>query len=120
MRKLVSVLAIVGCLAIVGVVLRPNLTHRFYVKTYLRHSQGIHPGTLVRVNGVEVGTVKNLTVKPELKEQKIEVLMVLDNTVRHAIPADSSVLLSADGVLGPTILEIDTTKTSAPPVENYG
>ena len=120
MKKIASLFVIISCLAAVGFVLYRNLTHNFYVKTYLRNVQSISPGTSVHINGVEVGMVKRLTITPESSENKVEVLMALGNSARQTIPADSTVWLSADGVLGPTVLEIDTTKATGPIIQNYG
>ncbi len=61
---------------------------------------GIDPGDAVRVNGVEKGEVKSVS----LREQDVIITMKLDVSVR--IPEDSKVILQTRGIMGERIVSI--------------
>jgi ABC-type transporter Mla subunit MlaD len=119
MRKMLLVLVVV--LAAVGLwfSLQSHPTYRLSLRTYFHHAQSLQPGTPVWVDGVEVGSVTSISVRPELSELPVEVLMETrtpyDLRIRGSI-----VSLSAQGVLGPAVLEIDTRRSTGPPVLNGG
>jgi ABC-type transporter Mla subunit MlaD len=48
------------------------------VKAYFTNASGLRDGANVRVAGVDVGSVKSVRVRPELKEEPVEVVMVLN------------------------------------------
>jgi ABC-type transporter Mla subunit MlaD len=50
----------------------------------------------------------------------VEVFISIGTPYHLSIPCDSTAELSAQGVLGPTVVEIDTRKATGPPVANNG
>ena len=108
-------LAGVAVLALLFVVLRP-LGHKLVVKAYFTNAIGLRAGARVRLAGVDVGSVKTVRARPELKETPVEVVMVLNPQYDLNIPADSTVLLETAGVLGETFVEIDAAHASGPPI----
>lgn len=111
----VAALAGVAVLALLLVVLRP-MGHKLTLKTYFANGEGLRVGAPVRAAGVDVGSVRSVRVRPELKEEPVEVFMVLNTSYEIKIPSDSVVSLETAGVLGGTYVEIDTTGTSGPPI----
>ena len=98
-------LAGVAVLALLFVVLRP-LGHKLVVKAYFTNAIGLRGGARVRLAGVDVGSVKTVRARPELKETPVEVVMVLNPQYDLNIPADSTVLLETAGVLGETFVSV--------------
>lgn len=107
MRKAILLLIIVtatGCLCIVV----RSASHKIAVRTYFRRAQGLIPGARVRVDGVEVGFVRDVRVEAEHLDRPIAVRMALDATDGLQVPSDAIASLETEGVLGPTFVEIDT------------
>jgi len=120
MRKLVlAVIVGIGltCLALIFV---KAPSHRLNVRTYLRNAQGLQSGTPVSIDGVRVGSVTSVDVRPELGDHPVEAVMMIGTSYKLTVPNDSVVRLTAEGALGPTVLEIDTRKAVGPPAENNG
>jgi phospholipid/cholesterol/gamma-HCH transport system substrate-binding protein len=118
MRKALFILAIVALVTCLWLTLRENSIRRLSVRTYFRNARSLQRGTPVRVDGVEVGFVTSVSVRPELGERPVEVLMEIRMPYDLRIPSGSIASLSAQGVLGPTIVEIDTRSASGPPIGN--
>jgi ABC-type transporter Mla subunit MlaD len=74
----------------------------------------------VWIDGVEVGSVTDVRLRPELVDRPVEVLMTIRTPYQLSIPRDSIARLSAEGVLGPNVVDIDTRLTTGSPLENNG
>ena len=77
-------------------------------------------GAPVRLAGVDLGTVRSIRVRPELKETPVEVAMVLNVSDELRVPSDATVLLETAGVLGRTYIDIDARSASGPPIRANG
>ena len=119
-RKLGVLLIIVVGLVLLGAfAFRRNHQQRFVAKTYFTNVAGLHVGAAVRVAGVDVGSVNQINIRPELHEHPAEIVMMV-TTPELRIPSDSVVLLSTEGVLGQTFVDIDIAHASGPPLSNEG
>jgi phospholipid/cholesterol/gamma-HCH transport system substrate-binding protein len=119
MRKLVLALIVVAGLVLVSfAVFRTarSTSYRLHVKTYFRTANSLKAGALVRVDGVDVGSVTSVRVRPELGEHPVEVLISVSTPYPLNIPNDSTASLSTAGVLGETLVDIDTRKAQGLPV----
>jgi len=67
-----------------------------------RSAEGVRPGTEVRLAGVKIGTVTALNLDPQSFRAEITV------TVNRGLdlPADSSIQVASEGLLGGTFIEI--------------
>jgi len=74
----------------------------------------------VCVDGVKLGVVTSVRVRPELGERPVEVLMAISTPYELHIPTDSTVAISTEGVLGPPFADIDTRYAQGPPLGNNG
>jgi phospholipid/cholesterol/gamma-HCH transport system substrate-binding protein len=115
MRRLFWVVALVG-VGVAAFLLVRSTGQKLTVKAYFTNASGLRDGANVRAAGVDVGSVKSVSVRPELREEPVEVVMVLNPHYEVRIPADSIVSLETEGVLGPTYVEIDATGASGPPI----
>jgi ABC-type transporter Mla subunit MlaD len=121
MRKLILVFCIlVAVLVVVVFPLGRRANHKLNVKAYFQSATGLSAGAAVRVDGVNVGSVTGVRVRPERGERPIEVLMAIGTPYDLAIPNDSLVSLTTDGVLGPTVADIDTRHAHGAGVANNG
>src|ERR1700692_1652877 len=98
MRKTLLVLVVVAGLTCVWLALRRNSIHQLTVRTYFRHAQSLQRGTAVWVDGVEVGSVSSISVRPELGERPVEVVIAIRTAYDLRIPNESIALLSVQGV----------------------
>ena len=90
--------------------------HRLTVKAYFSNVGGLREGANVRIAGVDIGSVKSVHVRPELGQEPVEVVMMLNPPYEIRIPSDSTVSLETAGVLGATYAEINTASASGPPL----
>jgi phospholipid/cholesterol/gamma-HCH transport system substrate-binding protein len=120
-RKLARIAAIVAVPLLLVIVLLPKLgRHQFIVKAYFSNAMGLRAGAPVRLAGVEIGSVKSVQARPELKQSPVEVLMRIDATRDLKIPNDSIASLETEGVLGETFVDINSTAAFGPTIANGG
>ena len=74
----------------------------YELKADFRSADGIHIGTDVRLAGVKVGTVSDLSLNVETYRAEAE--LVIENEVD--IPEDSALTVSSEGLLGGNFIEI--------------
>jgi phospholipid/cholesterol/gamma-HCH transport system substrate-binding protein len=80
-------------------------TKKITVKAYFDNAQGLRVGAPVRLEGVDVGNVTNITVVPTNTDRPVEVRMKVNT--RYPIKKDAMATLSTAGVLGETFVDID-------------
>jgi ABC-type transporter Mla subunit MlaD len=103
-----------------GLVIVKSSAKPFKVRTYLHYSQGLQPGAPVSIDGVRAGSVATVKLSGGSLDHPIEVVMNLDAAQQWTIPNDSKAMLTSDGVLGPTSMEIDTRGASGVPIQING
>lgn len=118
MRRNAFRVALVGVavLVLLLVVVPGMIGHKLVVKAYFTNADGLRAGAPVRLAGVDIGSVKSVRARPELKVAPVEVVMVLSPHYELKIPNDSTVVLETAGVLGETYVEMDATSASGPPI----
>ena len=77
-------------------------SRHYELKADFRSADGIHVGTDVRLAGVKVGTVSDLSLNVETYRAEAE--LVIENEVD--IPEDSALTVSSEGLLGGNFIEI--------------
>lgn len=68
-----------------------------------RSLEGVGPGTDIRLAGVKIGTVSDVTLNQET--YRADMVMAIRSGID--IPDDSAVLISSEGLLGGSFVEID-------------
>ena len=86
------------------------------VFAYFQNAQGLQAGAQVRFRGIEVGTVTEIRVDASQANQPVSVRMSIAARNAGSIPSDALVSLEANGVLGPTIVEIDASHANGLPI----
>ena len=111
---------VVGVAAIGSLFINPLRYSRQDIKSCFNDVGGLRAGALVRIAGVDVGTVRSVRANPENKNCPAEVEMLLATTYEIRIPKDSIAETNTAGLLGEVYVNIDTTQASGAPTENYG
>ena len=95
-------------------------SHKIYARAYFANSNGLKAGAPVGLEGVTVGDVRSvlLTTDPTHRETPVEVVMKIDPRFRSGIHADSRVSLSTVGVLGDTVVDINSRSAVGPELRN--
>jgi phospholipid/cholesterol/gamma-HCH transport system substrate-binding protein len=96
------------------------LSHKLTVYTYFENSAGLKTGAAVNLEGVTIGTVKTVTIDnaPERKLTPVKVVMKLDDKYGANLKKDSKASLSTVGVLGDTVVDINSQFAVGPKLQD--
>ena len=96
------------------------LSHKLTITTYFENSAGLKPGAAVNLQGVTIGTVKTVTVvsNPERKLTPVQVVMKLNEKYSDELKKDSKAALTTIGVLGDTVVDINSQFAVGPPLRD--
>lgn len=96
------------------------LAHKLTITTYFENSAGLKPGAAVNLQGVTIGTVKTVTVvsTPERKLTPVRVVMKLNEKYADELKKDSKASLTTIGVLGDTVVDINSQFAVGPPLQD--
>jgi phospholipid/cholesterol/gamma-HCH transport system substrate-binding protein len=79
------------------------LAPRYEIRALMTDVNGLKPGAPVRLGGVEVGTVKRVSLAPN---GLVEVVLRLDRRVKDRITTDSRATLGSLGMLGEKAVDV--------------
>jgi phospholipid/cholesterol/gamma-HCH transport system substrate-binding protein len=87
---------------------------------YFENSAGLKKGAEVQLQGVTIGEVKDVVISsdPARKLTPVEAIMKLDPKFLPDLHKDSKASLGTIGVLGDTIIDINSQTATGPPLEN--
>jgi phospholipid/cholesterol/gamma-HCH transport system substrate-binding protein len=96
------------------------LSHKLTVTTYFENSAGLKTGAAVDLQGVTIGTVKSVTIdnSPERKLTPVKVVMKLNEKNSSSLKKDSKASLSTVGVLGDTVVDINSQFAAGPALQD--
>jgi len=82
------------------------------LKTYMPDATGLGVGAPVRLNGIQVGSVKNIVVSGYLDMQRsVRVSLRVEEDYLPKIPSDSQTSLGSDTLIGDKFLDIEPGKS---------
>ncbi|MBN9614141.1 MAG: organic solvent ABC transporter substrate-binding protein [Acidobacteriales bacterium 59-55] len=95
-------------------------SHKLTVITYFENSAGLKEGAAVNLQGVTIGTVKSITVvnTPDRKLTPVKVILKLNEKYASSLRKDSKASLTTVGVLGDTIIDINSQFAVGPPLKD--
>jgi len=106
-------------LFIVGVYLigqRQNMFKKtFTISTYFQNVNGLQNGNNVRYSGIDIGTVKDITM---VNDSTIKVELTIDEKIITHIKKDAIATIGSDGLVGNMILNIVPGNGTAPVIRN--
>lgn len=120
----VGVLVIVALSALTALVfLMSGSTGGFWsgkltLRSFFENSAGLKVGAPVTLEGVTVGTVKSIRIEPQRKLTPVEVTMKVSKKYTDAVRQDSKTSLETIGVLGDTVVNIDSKFATGAPVQD--
>ena len=96
------------------------LSKKLTVVTYFENSVGLKEGAAVTLQGVTIGSVKSVTVSPspERKLTPVRVLMKIDSKFGYDLKKDSKAALTTSGVLGDTLVDINSQTAVGPALQD--
>ena len=122
----VGVLVLVALVALTALVFLMSgttggfFTGKIIVKSYFENSAGLKVGAPVNLEGVTIGTVKAIRIVPARQLTPVEVTMRIGKNFQYALHTDSKSSLDTIGVLGDTVVDIDSKFARGGTVQNGG
>jgi phospholipid/cholesterol/gamma-HCH transport system substrate-binding protein len=97
-------------------------SRKLTVTTYFENASGLKNGSLVNLEGVTIGNVKSITVvtAPERKLAPVQVVMKIDGKFQTELHTDSMAALTTEGVLGDTVVDINSQYATGPELRDGG
>lgn len=96
------------------------LSKKLTVTTYFENAAGLKEGAAVNLEGVTIGSVKTVTVSPnpQRKLTPVRVLMKIDDKYAASLRKDSKASLTTMGVLGDTVVDINSQTAVGPSLQD--
>jgi phospholipid/cholesterol/gamma-HCH transport system substrate-binding protein len=88
------------------------------LRSYFENAAGLKIGAPVNLEGVTIGNVKSIRIAPERKLTPVEVIMKISDRYTTDVHEDSKTSLNTIGVLGDTVVDIDSKRAIGPRVKN--
>jgi len=88
--------------------------------SYFRSVGGLNQGSPVQLNGVEVGTVKDIVLPTAAEATEIKVVIEVDDRYAARIRQDSMARIKTLGLLGDKYVELTTGSTDTAPIPPGG
>ena len=95
-------------------------SRKLTVRSYFENSAGLKVGGPVNLEGVTIGSVKNIRIAPERKLTPVEVTMKISGKFANNVRQDSQASLETIGVLGDTVVNISSKSAQKPPIAENG
>ena len=91
-------------------------SHKMNITTYFENAAGLKAGAAVNLQGVTIGNVKSVTVTaaPDRKLTPVMVVMKIDPKYQSELHTDSKAALATVGVLGDTVVDINSQVATGP------
>jgi phospholipid/cholesterol/gamma-HCH transport system substrate-binding protein len=94
------------------------LAGKITVRSFFENSAGLKVGAPVNLEGVTIGTVKSVRIVPERKLTPVEVTMRIGKKFTPALHSDSKTSLETIGVLGDTVVDINSKFATGGPIQD--
>jgi phospholipid/cholesterol/gamma-HCH transport system substrate-binding protein len=89
------------------------------IKAYFDQIEGLKPGAPVRLSGYDIGSVSSIALVNG-KSGNVEVIMRIDNDLKHFIRLDSQAAVETEGLVGKKIITITPGSGGMAEIEEGG
>ena len=95
-------------------------SHKLEVTVYFENAAGLKEGAAVNLEGVTIGTVKSVRIvsTPDRKLTPVQVIMKLNSKYQSSLRKDSKAALSTVGVLGDTVVDLNSQFATGAPLQD--
>ncbi len=95
-------------------------SRKIYVQAYFANSNGLKVGAPVELEGVTIGEVRSVTVTadPARKDTPVKVVLKLSPKFGKSLHTDSRAALTTVGVLGDTVVDINSRSAVGPELKS--
>lgn len=93
-------------------------TTKITLYTYVDNASGLREGAPVRLDGVDIGNVTEMTVVPSHDSGKTPVKITIKVGTKYPIHKDTTAMLATAGVLGETFVDLDSRLATGPLAQN--
>ena len=111
------------CILVIGIFLVGEKTALFSstrtVRAYFHDIQGLRSGATVRLSGIDVGTVKSVTIVNDTTG-RVEVVMDIKEDVARFIRTDTKATIETEGLVGNKVVVLRIGTSTSDPVEDGG
>lgn len=90
------------------------------IRSYFEDSAGLKRGAPVNLDGVTIGSVKDIRIAPSHKLTPVEVIMRISKRYQPLVRDDARSSLETIGVLGDTVVNISGQDATGPPIQDDG
>jgi phospholipid/cholesterol/gamma-HCH transport system substrate-binding protein len=96
------------------------LSKKLTITTYFENAAGLKEGAAVNLEGVTIGSVKTISVSsnPSRKLTPVRVVMKIDDKYSGDLHTDSKAALTTMGVLGDTVVDINSQTATGPALKD--
>ena len=96
------------------------LSRKLTISCYFQNSSGLKEGAAVNLQGVTIGNVKSVTIvnTSDRKLTPVKVVMKIDEKFSSSLHKDSTAALETIGVLGDTVVDINSQSAAGPPLQD--
>ncbi len=94
-------------------------TESITIRTYFTDVAGLRTGASVRLSGMNIGNVSNITLVPDTTG-RVEVTMRINKDLRQFIRLDSEASIETEGLVGSKIVSISAGSPDMEIIENNG
>ena len=111
-------IVLIASLVLISWIVLHSRSHSLSVRAYFDDARGLHAGATVNIAGVAVGNVSSVRIRPELRDNPAEVILLLNTPYELKIPEDSTVSVERAGILGDAITVIDISQAKGHPIHS--
>lgn len=113
-----TAIVLIASLALIAWFVLHSRLHTLNLKAYFADAHGLRAGSPVNIAGVAVGSVTSVRIRPELRENPAEVIMLVNTPYELKIPDDATVSVESEGILGGESAAIDISHANGPPIND--
>lgn len=111
-------IVLIASLVLISWIVLHSRSHSLSVRAYFDDARGLHAGATVNIAGVAVGNVSSVRIRPELRDNPAEVVLLLNTPYELKIPEDSTVSVERAGILGDAIAVINISEAKGQPIRS--